>query len=58
MIQELEEYLSKSRPLFILSSEEKASDLLVDGSLALQEQEKQVLNALSLFEEKVSDKNE
>lgn len=34
------------------------SDLLVDGSLALQEQEKQVLNALSLFEEKVSDKNE
>lgn len=53
MIQELEEYLSKSRPLFILSSEKKASDLLVDGSLALQEQEKQVLKALSLFEEKI-----
>lgn len=53
MIQELEEYLSKSRPLFILSSEEKASDLLVDGSLALEEQEKQILNALSLFEEKI-----
>lgn len=58
MIQEFEEYLSKSRPLFILPPEEKTSDLLVDGSLPLQEQEKQVLNALSLFEEKISDKNE
>lgn len=58
MIQELEEYLSKSRPLFILPPEEKTSDLLVNGSLPLQEQEKQVLNALSLFEEKISDKNE
>ena len=51
MIQELQEYLSKSRPLFILSPEEKTSDLIVDGSLALEEQEKQVLDALSLFEE-------
>ncbi len=48
MIQELEEYLSKSRPLFILSPEEKTADLIVDGSLALEEQEKQVLGALSL----------
>ncbi len=52
MIQELEEYVSKSRPLFILSPEEKASELVVDGGLALQEQEKQVLDALSLFERK------
>ena len=51
MIQELQEYLSKSRPLFILSPEEKTCDLIVDGSLALEEQEKQVLDALSLFEE-------
>lgn len=51
MIQELEEYLSKSRPLFILPPEEKTSDLIVDGSLALEEQEKQVLDALSFFEE-------
>lgn len=51
MIQELQEYLSRSRPLFILSPEEKTSDLIVDGSLALEEQEKQLLDALSLFEE-------
>ena len=51
MVQELQEYLSKSRPLFILSPEEKTSDLIVDGSLALEEQEKQVLDALSHFEE-------
>lgn len=50
MIRELEEYLSKSRPLFILSPEEKASDLIVDGNLDFKEQEKQVLDALSLFE--------
>jgi len=47
MMQELEEYLSKSRPLFTLSSEEKASDLNLDGSLPLAEQEKQVLDTLS-----------
>lgn len=57
MIQELEEYLSKSRPLFILPPEEKTSDLLVDRSLPLQEQEKQVLNTLSLFEEKIEERN-
>lgn len=48
MIQELEEYLLKSRPLFILSPEKKASDLIVDGSLAIEEQERLVLDALSL----------
>lgn len=58
IIQEVEEYLSKSRPLFILTPEEKTSDLLVDGNLPLNEQEKQILNALSLFEERISDKNE
>jgi len=47
MIQELQEYLSESRPLFILSPQEKTADLIVDGSLALEEQEKQVLDALS-----------
>lgn len=52
MIQELQEYLSKSRPLFILSPEERTSDLIVDGSLALEEQEKQILDALSLREKK------
>ena len=46
MFQELQEYLSKSRPLFILSAKEKASDLIIDGNLTLEEQEKQVLNAL------------
>lgn len=48
LIQELEEYLSKSRPLFILSPEEKTADLIIDGSLPLENQEKQVLDALSL----------
>ncbi|MFV0340598.1 MAG: AAA family ATPase [Parachlamydiaceae bacterium] len=47
MVNELQEYLSKSRPLFTLSSEEKTSDLLLDGNLSLNEQEKQVLNALT-----------
>jgi uridine kinase len=53
MIEDLEEYLSKSRPLFILSSKEKTSDLIVDGKLTFEEQEEQILNALSLFEEKI-----
>lgn len=47
ILEDLEYYISHSRPLFILSPEEKeASDLLVDGSLSIDEQEKQVLNAL------------
>lgn len=54
MIQELKEYLSKSRPLFILSPEEKNSDLIIDGNLSLEEQEKQVLDALSLDYKKES----
>jgi len=54
IIQELDEYLSKSRPLFILSPEEKTSDLIIDGSLTLDKQEKQVLDALSLFEGKIT----
>ena len=53
MIEELEEYLPKSRSFFILSHEEKISDLVVDGSLPLQDQEKQDLKALSLFVEKI-----
>lgn len=49
MFQELQEYLSKSRPLFVLSPEEKASNLIIDGNLSLKEQEKQILNALPHF---------
>jgi hypothetical protein len=51
MIQELKEYLSKSRPLFLLSPKEKAPDLIIDGSLRLETQEKQVLDAIVLVEE-------
>jgi uridine kinase len=50
MIGELEKYLLDSRPLFILSPEEKASDLVVDGSLTLDKQVQEVLSALSFLE--------
>lgn len=46
MVEELQEYLSKSRPLYVLSPKEKTADLIIDGSLALVSQEKQVLDAL------------
>ncbi|MDP1880771.1 MAG: GNAT family N-acetyltransferase [Parachlamydiaceae bacterium] len=52
VIQELKEYLFKFHPLFILSLEDKTSDLIINGNLSLDEQEKKVLNALSLFENK------
>ncbi len=33
MLEELNYYLAHSRPLYILNTEEKASDLIIDGSL-------------------------
>lgn len=47
MLDELEKYLQESRPLFILAPDEKASDLVIDGSLSLDQQEQEVLTALS-----------
>jgi uridine kinase len=46
MIQDLEEYLSTTRPLFILSPEERVCDLAINGSLPVNEQCQQVLAAL------------
>ncbi len=43
MLKELDYYLSDARPLFILTPEEKASDLIIDGSLSLDSQEQEVL---------------
>jgi uridine kinase len=47
ILEELEEYLLVSRPLFILSPEEKRCDLIIDGSLTVDKQEQEVLTALS-----------
>lgn len=46
MLEELDYYLSHSRPLFILTPEEKKSDLIIDGSLSVDKQEQEVLIAL------------
>lgn len=46
MLEELDYYLAHSRPLYILTPEEKACDLIIDGSLPLDKQEQQVLTAL------------
>ena len=46
VLDELEHYLTHSRPLYILTPEEKRSDLVVDGSLPLDKQEEKVLDAL------------
>ncbi|NNM44135.1 MAG: AAA family ATPase [Chlamydiae bacterium] len=46
MKEDLEYYLAYSRPLFILTSEQKKSDLLLNGSLPLEKQEQIVLHAL------------
>lgn len=54
MIEELEKYLLDSRPLFILSPEEKRSDLVIDGSLSLDKQEQEALAVLSLGDFKKS----
>lgn len=46
MLEELDHYLAHSRPLYILTPEEKACDLIIDGSLPLEKQEQKVLIAL------------
>lgn len=46
MVNEIEYYLSYSRPLYILTPEEKKSDLIIDGSLPIDKQEQEVLIAL------------
>ncbi len=47
IIDELDYYLSSSRPLFLLTPEEKNCDLIVDGSLSLNEQRETILTALN-----------
>jgi uridine kinase len=46
MLGELDYYLSDSRPLFIMTTEEKVSDLIIDGSLPVDSQEQEVLKVL------------
>ena len=46
ILQELKGYLSSSRPLFILTPEEKKCDLLLDGSLPVDEQFRKVIEVL------------
>jgi len=46
ILEELDYYLSGARPLFIMSPEEKASDLIIDGSLPIDSQEQEVLKVL------------
>lgn len=46
IIEELEFYLSHSRPLFILTPEERECDLLLDGALSLDELQQRILNTL------------
>lgn len=52
ILEELNDYLSRSRPLYILTPEEKASDLIVDGSLPVDQQEQKVLTALQMIKHK------
>jgi uridine kinase len=50
ILEELEYYLEHSRPLYILAPAVKqASDLIIDGSLTVEEQERQVLEALQVL---------
>lgn len=46
ILEDLEYYLTHSRPLFILSQEEKECDLSIDGSLSIQDQCEKALLAL------------
>lgn len=52
MLEELDNYLTLSRPLYILSPEEKVCDLLIDGSMPVDKQEQQVLIALQKLKHK------
>jgi len=48
IIEELDEYLSRSRPLYALSTEQKnLSDLIIDGCLPLEKQVQEALFFLS-----------
>lgn len=47
LIQDLQEYLERGRPLFILSPEERICDLRLDGSLPLKEQTQIVLSTIN-----------
>lgn len=47
LLEELGYYLAHSRPLYILTPDEKACDLIIDGSLPLDMLEQQVLIALT-----------
>lgn len=46
ILEELEYYLAHSRPLYILTAEEKACDLIMDGSLPLEKLEEKILITL------------
>lgn len=46
ILQELKNYLASSRPLFILTPEEKACDLLLDGSLPISALSQKVIATL------------
>ena len=46
ILEDLEYYLTRSRPLFILSAEEKKCDLSIDGSFSIQDQFEKALVAL------------
>lgn len=52
ILEELDNYLTNTRSLYILTPEEKAWDLIIDGSISLNKQEQQVLTALQKFEHK------
>jgi uridine kinase len=51
ILEELEHYLFSSRPLFVLTPEEKVCDLTIDGSLTVNEQCQRVLAALQNVEQ-------
>lgn len=51
ILEELEHYLLSSRPLFILTPEERVCDLTIDGTLTINEQGQKVLTALQNVEQ-------
>lgn len=51
ILEELEHYLLNSRPLFVLTPEERVCDLTIDGSLNVNEQCQKILAALQNVEQ-------
>lgn len=49
VIHALEEYTSRSRPLYVLGSQAREGNLVIDGTLSIEEQEQQVLEAIKSF---------